>query len=140
MRAHLAAPAVGAFLKHKLALIAVAALSVAAAGPEVPTDKSPAPVESPSGRAQLVPLEIPVALLVDLSTGQTLFARDAERRFVPASVTKVMTAYTAFRLIDEQNRIRPHVNVFLGEQSVRDLDAAVSAGSEIYIVGALSGG
>lgn len=46
----------------------------------------------------------------------------------------------AFRLIDEQNRIRPHVNVFLGEQSVRDLDAAVSAGSEIYIVGALSGG
>ena len=46
----------------------------------------------------------------------------------------------AFRLIDEQNRIRPHVNVFLGEQSVRDLDAPVSAGSEIYIVGALSGG
>lgn len=46
----------------------------------------------------------------------------------------------AFRLIDEQNRIRPHVNVFLGEQSVRDLDVPVSAGSEIYIVGALSGG
>jgi serine-type D-Ala-D-Ala carboxypeptidase (penicillin-binding protein 5/6) len=38
-------------------------------------------------------------LLVDLSSGQTLFSRDAERRFVPASVTKVMTAYTAFRLI-----------------------------------------
>jgi molybdopterin converting factor small subunit len=46
----------------------------------------------------------------------------------------------AFRLIDEQNRIRPHVNVFLGEHSVRDLDVPVSAGSEIYIVGALSGG
>jgi len=44
--------------------------------------------------------QIPVALLVDLSTGQTLFAREPERRFVPASVTKVMTAYTAFKLAD----------------------------------------
>lgn len=48
-----------------------------------------------------VPEEIPVGLLVDLSTGQTLFSREAERRFVPASVTKVMTAYTAFKLVDE---------------------------------------
>jgi molybdopterin converting factor small subunit len=46
----------------------------------------------------------------------------------------------AFRVIDEQSRIRPHVNVFLGEQSVRDLDVPVLEGSEIYIVGALSGG
>lgn len=48
-----------------------------------------------------VPPEIPVALLVDLSTGQQLYAREADRRFVPASVVKVMTAYTAFRLISE---------------------------------------
>lgn len=45
--------------------------------------------------------QIPVALLVDLSTGQTLFAREAERRFIPASVTKVMTAYTAFKLVND---------------------------------------
>jgi D-alanyl-D-alanine carboxypeptidase (penicillin-binding protein 5/6) len=44
--------------------------------------------------------EIPVALLVDLSTGQTLFAREPDRRFIPASVTKVMTIYTAFDLVD----------------------------------------
>ena len=43
--------------------------------------------------------EIPVALLVDLSTGQTLFAREPDRRFVPASVTKVMSLYTAFDLV-----------------------------------------
>jgi serine-type D-Ala-D-Ala carboxypeptidase (penicillin-binding protein 5/6) len=53
-----------------------------------------------------VPPEIPVVLLVDLSSGQTLFARDADRRFIPASVTKVMTAYTAFRLI-EDGRLSP---------------------------------
>ena len=45
-----------------------------------------------------------------------------------------------FRVIDEQRRIRPHINIFLGEQSVRELDTPVASGSEIYIVGALSGG
>lgn len=38
-------------------------------------------------------------MLVDTLTGQTLFAREPDRRFVPASVTKVMTAYTAFDLV-----------------------------------------
>ena len=46
----------------------------------------------------------------------------------------------AFRVIDEQGGVRPHVNIFLGEQSVRDLETPVSAGAEIYLVGALSGG
>jgi D-alanyl-D-alanine carboxypeptidase (penicillin-binding protein 5/6) len=40
--------------------------------------------------------DAPIALLVDLSSGQTLFAREAERRFMPASITKVMTTYVAF--------------------------------------------
>jgi molybdopterin synthase sulfur carrier subunit len=46
----------------------------------------------------------------------------------------------AFRVVDEQESVRPHINIFLGEQSVRDLDTPVAEGSEIYIVGALSGG
>ena len=46
----------------------------------------------------------------------------------------------AFRVVDEQGGVRPHMNIFLGEQSVRDLDTPVFAGAEIYIVGALSGG
>jgi D-alanyl-D-alanine carboxypeptidase (penicillin-binding protein 5/6) len=56
----------------------------------------------PDTAAQTAPVdpEIPVALLVDLSTGQTLFSREPDRRFVPASVTKVMSVYTAFDLID----------------------------------------
>ena len=46
-----------------------------------------------------VDAEIPVALLVDQASGQTLFSREPDRRFLPASVTKVMTAYTAFDLV-----------------------------------------
>lgn len=43
--------------------------------------------------------QAPVALLVDLSAGQTLYARNAERRLLPASMTKAMTALLAFDLI-----------------------------------------
>lgn len=43
----------------------------------------------------------PVAMLVDISNGQVLHARNSERRFIPASVTKVMTLYLAFELIEE---------------------------------------
>jgi D-alanyl-D-alanine carboxypeptidase (penicillin-binding protein 5/6) len=71
----------------------LAVLALAFAAPAA--NAAPAPAPAP------VPGDIPVALLVDLSTGQTLFARQAERRFVPASVTKVMTAYTAFKLVSE---------------------------------------
>ena len=46
----------------------------------------------------------------------------------------------AFRVIDEQGQIRPHMNIFLGEDKVSDLASPVTRGSEIYIVGALSGG
>jgi sulfur-carrier protein len=46
----------------------------------------------------------------------------------------------AFRVIDEQGKIRPHMNIFVGDQNVRDLETPVSAGVEIYMVGALSGG
>src|SRR6185503_5945954 len=74
--------------------------------PAVPADA----IVLPSATAPPVPGEIPVALLIDLSSGQTLFSREPDRRFVPASVTKVMTAYTAFRLI-EQGKIAPETPV-----------------------------
>jgi len=56
---------------------------------------------APAGAVAPAPVQdIPVALMVEFSTGQVLFERDANRRFMPASVTKVMTAYCAFELID----------------------------------------
>ena len=43
--------------------------------------------------------QAPIALLADLSSGQVLFSRDADKRFLPASMTKAMTALVAFDLI-----------------------------------------
>lgn len=44
--------------------------------------------------------DAPIALLVDLTSGQVLFERAADRRFVPASITKAMTAFLAFEKIE----------------------------------------
>lgn len=41
----------------------------------------------------------PIALLADFSSGQVLYARAADQRFWPASMTKAMTALVAFDLI-----------------------------------------
>lgn len=49
---------------------------------------------------------IPVVLLVDLGSGQVLEQRHQDTPFLPASVTKVMTAYVAFEEIGA-GRLRP---------------------------------
>lgn len=63
--------------------------------------------------------EIPVALLVDQSSGQILYAREADRRFVPASITKVMTLYTAFELI-KAGKLTPNQHFTVSEQAFRE--------------------
>jgi molybdopterin converting factor small subunit len=45
-----------------------------------------------------------------------------------------------FRVIDEQDRIRPHMRVFVGGEAARDIAAVIADGEELMIFGALSGG
>ena len=45
-----------------------------------------------------------------------------------------------FRMIDEQDRIRPHIRVFVNGEQVRDLARPLVASDELVIVQALSGG
>ena len=45
-----------------------------------------------------------------------------------------------FRVIDEQDRVRRHVILFVGGERCEDLATAIDAGAELQIVGALSGG
>ncbi len=58
-------------------------------------------VHVPVSAAVPTPSQAPVAIMVDLTSGQVLQAREADRRFLPASITKVMTAFLAFELIEE---------------------------------------
>ena len=45
-----------------------------------------------------------------------------------------------FRLIDEQDRVRRHVKVFVNLDVVEELATPVHAADEVHLLGALSGG
>ena len=45
-----------------------------------------------------------------------------------------------FRVIDEQDRIRRHIRIFVNGRQARDLSLALAPADEVIIVQALSGG
>jgi molybdopterin synthase sulfur carrier subunit len=45
-----------------------------------------------------------------------------------------------FRMVDEQDRLRPHVRFFVDGEQVFDLGTRLEAGQSVQIVQALSGG
>ena len=45
-----------------------------------------------------------------------------------------------FRLVDEQDRIRRHMRIFVGQDETRDVRRPLAPGDELMIFGALSGG
>lgn len=45
-----------------------------------------------------------------------------------------------FRVIDEQDRVRRHILLFVGQEREEDLHRAIPSGAALTIVGALSGG
>ncbi len=46
----------------------------------------------------------------------------------------------AFRVVDEQGRLRTHMRVYLDQESTRDLDASLEGVAEVTVMQALSGG
>ena len=66
------------------------------------------------------------------ASGATLdgVLRDLDRQF----------AGIRFRMIDEQERIRPHIKLFVNGAQQRALDVAVQHDDEIIVIAALSGG
>ena len=45
-----------------------------------------------------------------------------------------------FRVVDEQDRVRKHMRLFVGQSETRDVARALGPGDELLIFGALSGG
>ena len=45
-----------------------------------------------------------------------------------------------FRMIDEQDVIRPHIRIFVNREQVRDLSWSLHGSDEVQILQALSGG
>jgi sulfur-carrier protein len=45
-----------------------------------------------------------------------------------------------FRMIDEQDRIRPHIRIFVNQREVTTLDEALARDDVVHLICALSGG
>jgi len=45
-----------------------------------------------------------------------------------------------FRMIDEQDRIRRHIRIFVNAREAQSIDEALQAADEVHLVCALSGG
>ncbi len=46
----------------------------------------------------------------------------------------------AFRIVDEQERIREHIAIFVNDVKARSLDVSVRPTDRVMVVGAISGG
>ncbi len=45
-----------------------------------------------------------------------------------------------FRIVDEQDHIRTHINIFVNQQVASDLAVPISASDSVRIIAAISGG
>ena len=80
-----------------------------------------------------------------LAEGQDRVRVYPQRATAEGALRALWTSYPDLRLriVDEQGRLRPHVNVFVAGESVRytgGLDTAIADGVEIAIIPAVSGG
>ncbi len=87
--------------------------------------------------------EVPIVLLVDLTSGQVLHARNTNRRFVPASITKVMTMFHAFELIEE-GAMDPAQMMVMSDDAWRDWNGEgstmwINAGDRVSVDDLLTG-
>jgi molybdopterin converting factor small subunit len=77
---------------------------------------------------------------------QSYTARRSEVQAEGASLADLLAALDQrypgirFRIITEQDTIRPHIRIFVNDEQVQDLTAHLEQEDSIYIVCALSGG
>jgi len=79
------------------------------------------------------------------TTGRTSVSIGSSPATVGEALAELWSVYPGVRdrVVTEQGDVRPHVNVFVGEESIRwtgGLDTPVRDGAEISIVPAVSGG
>jgi molybdopterin converting factor small subunit len=79
--------------------------------------------------------------LVPYAGGQARLSLPAPRTVGEA--LQALPAGVRDRVMDEQGRVRPHVNVFVGPDSIREtggLDTPLGPEAELHIIAAVSGG
>ena len=91
-----------------------------------------------------VTLRIP-SYLAAFAGGKSSFLIEGSPATVSAALESLWKLQPGLRdrIVDEQGEVRPHINIFVGEDAIRFADGlatAVPASAEILIVPAVSGG
>lgn len=84
--------------RSKGSLAALAIVSLALASPAAFANDTRAKTAPVAGSSYVT--QAPIVMLKDMDSGAILFSRGAEKRFPPASMAKVMTAYVVLDLIE----------------------------------------
>jgi serine-type D-Ala-D-Ala carboxypeptidase (penicillin-binding protein 5/6) len=129
--------------KTGLALLLVLVLvlpGAVASAPQLQQRQAPVPVLA---SIPALVQRVPVVLLIDLGAGQVLYSREAERRFLPASMTKAMSALVAFDLI-AGGKLREDQRFVVDEATARQWSGKgtslfLAAGTEITVADLLHG-
>ena len=81
---------------------------------------------------------IPSALRSYIERGET----EARGATLAAMLADLDRQYPGirFRMVDEQDRVRRHIRIFVNGEQARDLSHPLTAADEVIIVQALSGG
>lgn len=101
-------------------------LALVLAAPSTANMPNPPPSPPPAEVAKA-----PVALLVDLNSGRTLYAREPDRRFAPASMAKVMTVFVALEEM-KAGRLSPDQKVIVPEATARQWNGR---GTSLHLTG-----
>ena len=117
------------FLAGRMTGGAIAGLALAVASPAIPAEKVQ-PKAAPAAPAPYV-TQAPIVMLKDLDTGKILFSRGADKRFAPASMTKVMTAYVVLDLIRKGQLTRD--KLFTVEEATWKKWSARSRSSSMFL-------
>ena len=90
--------------------------------------------------AEILRLNVPSAILMDMTTGRILFSQNADEPLQPASITKVLSLYLADEAIRE-GRVRPTDQVKISRNAGRTGGSKmfIQAGSEIPLEELLKG-
>ncbi len=83
--------------------------------------------------------------LREYAAGAAHVSLPGELNTVREAITRLGEAYPGVlqRILDEQGRVREHINIFVGDESIRvtgGLATPILDGSEILIIPAVSGG
>lgn len=92
----------------------------------------------------MITVELPRAL-AELIDGRTTVTLDEPCATAGEALSALArkSAAVADRVVDERGEVRPHVNVFVGEESIRflqGLETPLTGDSRILIIAAVSGG